>query len=194
MPDSIQFYTVIHKPHHRNEHFSQLIVLQTRKVKGRSLRVWMWWFDLMIWKKSCSIQEVGKLLAFKVKLQCDRFTFYESRELVSIQTFRGSWIPPKLDRNSMQHRKPTGFGQQWVKGRPIFGVDLERRLVQKHHVQFKYLDDVVSSEKSEFMFDPTQKIAIVSFDIKTELQWFERPIRIKSEAWAQSCQLQTLRH
>ena len=84
----------------------------------------------------------------------------------------------------MQHRKPAGFGQHWVKGRPIFGLDLERRVDQEQHVQFKHFDDVVSSDKSEFTFDPTQVIVIVSFYIKFEFQWFERSIRINSEAWA----------
>ena len=94
----------------------------------------------------------------------------------------------------MQHRKSTGFGQHRVKGRPIFGLGSAWGVVLNHQIQFKLLEDVVSSDKSEFTVEPTQRIVMVSYDTNIEIQKFERPVRVNREACTQPCQLQRLNY
>ena len=88
----------------------------------------------------------------------------------------------------MQHRKRTGFGQHWVKGRRFFGQDLVWRVVLNHHEQFKRLEDVLPSDKSELTAETIQRFVTLFIDRNIKLQWFERPVGVNREAFAQSCQ------
>ena len=151
----------------------------------------MWWFDLLICRTSYSVQEGGS------RCQCAKtgsilHSPNHNTSTALLSTSRGNisffklsmtrFIDSEYHQISMQHRKRTGFGQHWVKSKAIFGCSLEWRDILNPHAQFKLLEDVVSSDKSELTAETTQRIVIVSYKSNIENQWLECPAQVNGEA------------